>query len=150
MQDGNRIERKGDLHAPVSKVWKALSDHREFGEWFRVKLEAPFRKGKEASGKILHPGMENITWRAVIQKIEPESLFSFTWHPYAVEEDVDYSEEQPTLVEFHLEKIPEGTRLTIIESGFDQVPAARREEAFRMHEEGWTIQLQNVKKWVES
>ncbi len=144
----NKIEKQIELNAPVSRVWRALTDYREFGEWFRVALDGPFVVGQPARGHITWPGYEHIVWQAVIQKIEPEMLFSFTWHPYAVDPAVDYSAEPPTLVEFRLEPTATGTRLTLIESGFENVPAHRRAEAFRMNEGGWTQQMQNIETHV--
>jgi uncharacterized protein YndB with AHSA1/START domain len=144
----DRIEKRVELEAPVSRVWRALADHREFGEWFRVKLEGPFVPGEVARGRITHPGYEHVTWQATVQKIEPERLFSFTWFPYAIDPNVDYSHEQPTLVEFRLEPTPGGTLLAITESGFDKVPSHRRAEAFRMNERGWTMQLENIARHV--
>lgn len=144
----NRIEKKIDLKAPISRVWRALTDHREFGEWFRVKIEAPFIPGETTWGYITHPGYEHVKWEVVVQKMEPEKLFSFSWHPYAVDPDKDYSEETPTLVEFTLEETPEGTRLTVVESGFDKIPSDRRSLAFRMNEGGWEEQMKNIKKYV--
>jgi uncharacterized protein YndB with AHSA1/START domain len=146
MQD--RIEKRIELKAPVSRVWKALTDHKEFGAWFRVDLEAPFEKGRTARGRILYPGYEHVVWQAVIKDIEPERLFSFTWHPYAVEKDVDYSKEPQTLVEFRLEKTATGTLLLLTESGFDKIPAGRRPEAFRMNDGGWTEQMKNIEAHV--
>ena len=142
------IKKTIDLKAPLSRVWRAISDHREFGAWFRVKLEAPFVAGETARGQITHPGYEHYRWEAVVRTIEPERLFSFTWRPYAIDQSKDYSDETPTLVEFILEPLGEGTRLTIIESGFDKVPAYRRDEAFRMNDQGWTAQCQNIAKHV--
>jgi uncharacterized protein YndB with AHSA1/START domain len=144
----NTIKKQIDLKAPVSRVWRALTDYREFGEWFRVAIEAPFAAGQPARGRILHSGYEHVVWQVVIQKIEPEWLFSFTWHPYAVDPNVDYSKEPPTLVEFRLEKTATGTRLTLTESGFENVPAHRRAEAFRMNQGGWTRQMQNIENHV--
>ncbi len=144
----DRIEKRVELKAPVSRVWRALTDHREFGEWFRVKLEGPFVPGEVSRGRITHPGYEHVTWQATVQKIEPERLFSFTWRPYAIDPDVDYSHEEPTLVEFKLEPTPGGTLLLITESGFDKVPSHRRAEAFRMNERGWTMQLENIARHV--
>ena len=95
------IEKTVELKAPVSRVWKALTDHREFGAWFRVTLDGPFAPGAVATGHITYPGYEHLTWRAVVRKIEPQRLFSFTWHPFAVEPGTDYSQETPTLVEFY-------------------------------------------------
>jgi uncharacterized protein YndB with AHSA1/START domain len=144
----NQIAKRIELEAPVSRVWRALTDYREFGEWFRVKLEGPFVPGQEARGKITWPGYEHVTWRAVIQKMEPERLFSFTWHPYSVDPQVDYSKETPTLVEFRLEKTANGTLVVLTESGFDKIPSKRRLEAFRMNDGGWTQQMENIEKHV--
>jgi uncharacterized protein YndB with AHSA1/START domain len=144
------IEKSIELNAPVSRVWRALTDHREFGEWFRVKLESPFEVGKEAQGNVLHPGYEHVVWKAVVQEIRKPELFSFTWYPYAIDPNVDYSGEQPTLVEFRLRPTATGTRLTVTESGFSHVPAHRRADAFRMNDGGWTQQVKNIKNHVES
>lgn len=144
----DQIKKQIDIPASRSRVWRALTDHREFGEWFRVKLEAPFAVGETARGHILYPGYEHIVMEVVVQQIEPEHLFAYTWHPYAVDPEVDYSDEVPTLVEFRLEEIASGTRLTVTESGFDKVPAHRRLEAFRMNEGGWEEQVQNIHRHV--
>jgi len=144
----DRIEKQIDLKAPVSRVWRALTDYREFGEWFRVKLEGPFEAGKEVRGQITHPGYEHLQMTMVVQKIEPERLFSYTWHPYAIDPKVDYSQETPTLVEFTLEKSEKGTLLKVTESGFDKIPSDRRVEAFRMNENGWEQQLKNIENYV--
>ncbi len=140
----SKIEKQIELRAPVARVWRALTDYREFGEWFRVALEGPFVVGQPTRGHITWPGYEHIIWEATIQKMEPEKLFSFTWHPYAVDPKVDYSAEPPTLVEFRLEPTATGTRLTLTESGFENVPAHRRAEAFRMNEGGWAQQMKNI------
>ena len=144
----DRIEKRMELKAPPSRVWRALTDYREFGAWFRVELEGPFVPGQVARGRITHPGYEHVIWQAIVQKMEPERLFSFTWRPYAIDPNVDYSHEEPTLVEFKLEAMPGGTLLSIVESGFDKVPAGRRAEAFRMNERGWTAQLVNIERHV--
>lgn len=144
----NKIDKSIELNAPVSRVWRALTDYREFGEWFRVALEGPFVVGQPARGRITWPGCEHIVWEAVVQKMETEQLFSFTWHPYSVDPAVDYSAEPPTLVEFRLEPTATGTRLTLTESGFENVPAHRRAQAFRMNEGGWTQQMKNIETHV--
>jgi uncharacterized protein YndB with AHSA1/START domain len=144
----NRIEKRIELKAPVSRVWRALTDHREFGEWFRVRLDGRFVPGQIARGQITYPGYEHIIFEAVVQKMEPERLFSYTWHPYAVDPKVDYSNEEPTLVEFKLEKTATGTLLTVTESGFEKIPSHRRSEAFRMNEGGWSEQLKNIESHV--
>jgi uncharacterized protein YndB with AHSA1/START domain len=144
----DRIEKRIELKAPVARVWRALTDYREFGEWFRVKIEAPFAQGEVSRGHITWPGYEHLQWEAVVTAMEPERLFSFTWHPYAVDPKMDYSQEPQTLVEFRLEKAGEGTLLTVMESGFDKIPAARRAEAFPRNEGGWTQQMQNIERYV--
>lgn len=143
------IEKTIEIKAPVSRVWRALTDSQQFGEWFRVSVDGPFVAGKRSTGRILVPGFEHIKWNAVIQKIEPERLFSYTWHPFANDASKDYSEEQLTLVEFTLEETKTGTRLKVVESGFSKVPAYRRDEAFRMNSGGWTAQVENIRRYVE-
>jgi uncharacterized protein YndB with AHSA1/START domain len=144
----DRIEKRIELAAPISRVWRALTDYREFGQWFGVKLEGPFAAGQVSRGHITHPGYEHVKWEAVVQKMEPERLFSFTWHPYAIDPKIDYSEETPTLVEFRLEGTASGTLLLVTESGFDKIPSQRRLEAFRMNDGGWAQQLKNIEKHV--
>ena len=144
----DRIEKQVELKAPVSRVWRALTDYREFGEWFRVKLQGPFVPGEIARGQITHPGYEHVKWQVHVQKIEPEHTFSFTWHPYAIDPAVDYSHETPTLVEFTLTPTPTGTLLRVTESGFDNIPAARRSEAFLKNSGGWAAQIHNIEAYV--
>jgi uncharacterized protein YndB with AHSA1/START domain len=144
----DRIEKQILLRAPRSRVWRALTDAREFGAWFRVKLENDFAVGKSVVGNITYPGYEHLRFEATVEKMEPERLFSFRWHPAAVDPKVDYSKEPTTLVELRLEEVPEGTRLTVVESGFDSIPAGRRDEAFRMNDGGWAEQVENIRKHV--
>jgi len=148
----NRIEKRIELKAPVSRVWRALTDYREFGEWFRVKLDGPFVPGQVSRGQMTYPGYEHVKWEAVVQKMEPERLFSFTWpHPKSFAKEgspQDYSKEPTTLVEFTLEKTAGGTLLVLTESGFDKIPSDRRLEAFRRNEGGWAEQMKNIEKHV--
>ena len=144
----DRIEKTIELKAPVERVWRALTDHMEFGQWFRVDIEAPFATGEVSRGRITYPGYEHLVWEATIQRMEKPRLFSFNWHPYAVDPSVDYSKETPTLVEFRLEPAPGGTRLTLTESGFSALPPHRRDEAFRMNSQGWSTQMENIAKHV--
>jgi uncharacterized protein YndB with AHSA1/START domain len=144
----NQIEKHVEIKAPVSRVWKALTDYQQFGEWFRVNVEGPFVAGQISRGHITYPGYEHLKWEVVVQKIEPERLFSFTWHPYAVDPKVDYSTETPTLVEFTLEKTATGTLLTVTESGFEKIPSHRFSDAMRMNTKGWEIQMQNIETHV--
>jgi len=142
------ISRQIELNAPVSRVWRALTDHREFGEWFRVKIDGPFVPGQVSRGHITYPGYEHVKWEATVQKMEPERLFSYTWHPYAIDANVDYSKEPQTLVEFRLEATANGTLLHVTESGFDKIPADRRDLAFRMNDNGWAAQMKNIQSHV--
>jgi uncharacterized protein YndB with AHSA1/START domain len=144
----DRIEKRIELKASVSRVWRALTDHREFGAWFRVALGGPFVPGHEVRGRITWPGAEHLTMTATVQRMEPERLFSFTWHPYAIDPAIDYSSEPTTLVEFRLEPMPGGTLLTVVESGFAALPAHRRDTAFRMNEQGWSIQVNNIAQHI--
>lgn len=150
MSDTDRIEKKIHLRAPRARVWRALANAEEFGTWFRMKFEGPFAEGKTVGGKVLFPGYEHLKVELAVERIDPERLFSYRWHPYANDPQVDYSSEPPTLVEFRLEDAPGGTQLTVIESGFDRLPAARRAEAFRMNDGGWTSQLKNIESHVAS
>jgi uncharacterized protein YndB with AHSA1/START domain len=129
-------------------VWRAIANAEEFGAWFRVKLQGQFAAGATIRGQITHPGYEHLTMEILVERIEPERLFSYRWHPYAIDPEVDYSKEPTTLVEFRLEDAAGGTRLTIVESGFDRIPAARRDEAFRMNDGGWTQQVVNIERHV--
>jgi uncharacterized protein YndB with AHSA1/START domain len=144
----NQIEKQIEIAAPVSRVWQAVTDSRQFGEWFLVKMDGPFVAGQPASGQITHPGYEHVRMTIVVEAIEPQTLFSFTWHPYAVDPKVDYSQEESTLIEFRLEPTEGGTLLTVTESGFDKIPAARRAEAFLRNENGWAQQMKNIQAYV--
>lgn len=144
----DRIEKQVVLRAPRSRVWRALTNFEEFGSWFRVKLESGFAVGKAVTGMVTYPGYEHVRFSVEVERMEPERLFSFRWHPYAVDPKTDYSKEPTTLVEFQLEEVQEGTKLTVVESGFDRIPAGRRSEAFRMNSQGWAIQMENVLRHV--
>jgi uncharacterized protein YndB with AHSA1/START domain len=145
----NRIEKQIELKAPLSRVWRALTDSGEFGAWFQVKFEGPFVAGQAVRGRITYPGYEHLKFEVVVQKLEPERLFSFTWHPYAVDPAVDYSQEPSTVVEFRLEPKGNGTALYLTESGFEALPKERRFEAFRKNDEGWTEQIKNIEEYLE-
>lgn len=144
-----RIEKEIVVKAPRSRVWRAISDAEEFGAWFKVDMSGvTFRPGKPAVGKMTYPGYEGHPFEILVDRVEPERLFSFRWHPYAIDPNYDYSSEPLTLIEFVLEDVEGGTKLTVTESGFDQVPLSRRAEAFRMNTEGWEIQVRNVAEYV--
>lgn len=148
----DRIEKRIELAAPVSRVWRALTDYREFGEWFQVKLDGPFAVGQVSRGQITYPGCEHVKWEAIIEKMEPERLFSFTWpHVKSLDKEKyspDYSNAPRTLVEFRLEKTAKGTLLIVTESGFDKFPPDWRLDAFRMNEAGWAEQMKNIQNYV--
>ncbi|MEO9590138.1 SRPBCC family protein [Rhodopirellula bahusiensis] len=145
----DRIEKQIEINAPVSRVWRAITDHQEFGEWFRVNLEGPFEVGEMTRGAITYPGYEHVTMEVIVEAIEPERRFAFWWRPYAVDPKVDYSKEPRTLVEFILDAVESGTLVRVTESGFDGIPAHRREEAFRMNDGGWAAQVVNVQNYVQ-
>jgi len=149
MQDS--IEKSVELKAPVARVWRALTDHKEFGDWFRASLDGPFVVGEISRGQITYPGCEHMQWEATVQAMDHERLFSFTWCPLAGDPDIDDSKEPQTLVEFRLESTPEGTRLDITESGFDALPDdERRVDALRSNTHGWDGQVRNIAAHVES
>ena len=149
-QTTDRIVKEIVLKAPISRVWKAISNAQEFGEWFKVDMSGvKFEPGQPVHAKMTYPGHEGMPFEMVVAQVEPERLFSFRWHPYGIDSNVDYTSEPMTLIEFTLEEVEGGTKLTVTESGFDGVPLARRGEAFRMNSEGWGIQIQNVKAYVE-
>jgi uncharacterized protein YndB with AHSA1/START domain len=149
----DRIEKRIELKAPIARVWRALTDHREFGEWFRVKLEKPFVVGQVSRGHVLHPGFEHVVWEGLIEKMEPERLFAWTWaHPKSLDKaeyNPDTTGRPRTRVEFHLEETEDGTRLTVTESGFDRLPEDLRDKAFRGNEGGWAQQMENIRFYAE-
>jgi len=146
----DRIEKKILLRASRSRVWGALTDAREFSDWFRVDLRGQFAVGKEIRGQVTYPGYEHLTMTARVERMDPERLFSFRWHPAAIDPKVDYSGEPTTLVEFRLEEAPEGTLLTVTESGFQALPVARQGFAHEANSGGWEEQLRNIERHVAS
>ena len=144
----DRIEKRVVLRAPRTRVWHALTNADEFGTWFRVKLEGAFTEGRWIRGRLAIPDYEHLTLEMLVERIDPERYFSYRWHPYAVDPAVDYSAEPTTLVEFHLEETDGGTAVTIVESGFDRIPLARRAEAFRMNDQGWAGQIKHLARYV--
>jgi len=144
-----RIERKILLKAPVSRVWRALSDAEEFGSWFGVDFKGQtFVAGEPARGQISSPGYQHLRMEVIIERVVPERLLSWRWHPAAIEPSVDYSQEPTTLVVFELEEVAGGTLLTVVESGIDKIPAARRATVFRLNTSGWEQQIKNIEKHV--
>jgi uncharacterized protein YndB with AHSA1/START domain len=148
--DTDRIERSVVIDAPRERVWRAIANAEEFGTWFGVDLAGQtFAPGRRARGRITYPGYEHLTMDVQVERVEPQELLSYRWHPYAIDPAADYEQETPTLVVFTLKDAPGGgTLLTIVESGFDQVPAERRQEAFRMNSQGWDVQMENVVRHV--
>lgn len=143
------IERKILLKAPRSRVWRALANAEEFGNWFGVSLKGKsFAAGKRVQGQITYPGYEHVVFDVWIERVEPERVFSWRWHPASVEPGVDYSKEPTTLVVFELKDVEGGTLLSVVESGFDQIPPERRLNAFRMNSQGWEEQTKNIERHV--
>ena len=148
--DTDRIERSIVIQAPRERVWRALSDPAEFGTWFGADLKGQaFEPGRRVQGRITVKGYEHVPFDIVVERVQPPELLSYRWHPYAVDAKVDYEQEEPTLVTFTLADAPgQGTRLTVVESGFDRVPPHRRLEAFRMNERGWAAQMDAIGRHV--
>ena len=147
----DRIDKRVLIHAPRTRIWHALTDAREFGSWFGVALDGavPFTPGAHVQAKVTHPGYEHVSWDVTIERVEPEHLFSWRWHPHAVEPgSVDYAVEPTTLVVFELDEVADGTLLTVAESGFDGIPLARRTQAYRGNDEGWSGQLKAIAQHV--
>jgi uncharacterized protein YndB with AHSA1/START domain len=145
----DRIEKQILLKAPRSRVWRALSNAEEFGKWFGVNLAGKqFIAGQVVQGTVTHPGYEHVVMNLVIERVEPEHHLSWRWHPAAIDATVDYSPEPTTLVVFELSEVETGTLLRVVESGFDRIPAARRDEAFRMNSGGWDHQMVNIEQHV--
>ena len=149
-QGTDRIERSVVINSPRERVWRALANAEEFGTWFGAKLAGQtFAPGQPARGPLTYPGYEHVFFDIVIERMEPPDLLSYRWHPYALDPELDYSAESPTLVTFTLTEAPgQGTLLTVVESGFDQVPAGRRLEAFRMNSQGWEAQMAHIARHV--
>ena len=148
----DRIERSIVVNAARERVWRALSNAEEFGTWFGANLKGQsFAPGQRARGQITHRGYEHVYFDVVIERIEPPNMLSYRWHPHAVDASVDYTKEQPTLVTFTLKDMPGNkTLLTVVESGFDNVPPHRRLEAFRMNNRGWEAQLDKIARHVSA
>jgi uncharacterized protein YndB with AHSA1/START domain len=156
----DRIQKIVILKAPVERVWRAISDVSEFGAWFGVLFEGAFRPNTPMRGKMtptkadpevarMQEAYAGATFDFTVERIEPMRLFSFRWHPFAVDPAYDYSGEPTTLVVFELEPIAGGTRLTITETGFDGIPLARRAQAFKANDGGWTIQSALIGKYLD-
>ena len=144
----DRIEKSVLLRAPRARVWRALADVEAFGEWFGVKLTGSFAPGARLRGQVTHKGYEHVPFEITIERMEPERLFSWRWHPHAIDPHADYSAEPTTLVVFELEEVTGGTLLTVVESGFEGIPLHRRGEAYRGNEQGWTLQMQAIERYV--
>jgi uncharacterized protein YndB with AHSA1/START domain len=156
----DRIEKKVLLHAPHTRVWQAISDAKQFGTWFGVEFDGPFVAGQRVTGKMtptkvdpavakMQEAYAGMTFDYTVDRIEPMRLFSFRWHPFAIDPKVDYSKEPTTLVVFELEEVAGGTQLTITESGFDGIPLERRAKAFAANDGGWSKQIELIAKYVE-
>jgi uncharacterized protein YndB with AHSA1/START domain len=157
--DTDRIVKKVMLRAPHHRVWSAISDASQFGSWFGVRFDGPFVAATNVTGRIVPTTVDaevarsqeayaGTAFEISIDRVEPTRLFSFRWHPYAVERGVDYSKEPTTLVVFELEEVSGGTMLTLTESGFDRIPIERRAKAFASNQQGWTAQMQLIEKYL--
>jgi uncharacterized protein YndB with AHSA1/START domain len=145
----DRIERQILLKAPRSRVWRALSDAKEFGDWFGVDFTGKsFVQGNRVQGKITYPGYEHLVMEVLIERMAPERHLSWRWHPAAIDSSVDYSGEPTTLVVFELAEGEGGTLLTVAESGFDKLPQGRRATALRMNTSGWEEQMKSIEKHI--
>jgi uncharacterized protein YndB with AHSA1/START domain len=154
-----RIEKQAVLRAPLERVWRAISDAEEFGHWFGVRFDGPFVAGCSVTAAITptsvdedvakrqapHTGVKSI-WQIVA--IEPQRRFAYRWHPFAIDAHVDYDREPTTLVEFTLSETTDGVLLTIVESGFDAIPQARRSASFEANSEGWEIKTDLVRRYL--
>ena len=155
----DRIEKRIVLHAPLERVWHAISDAKQFGSWFGVELDGPFTAGSRITGRIAPTKVDPEVAKAqaavaglavewTIERIEPMRLLSFRWHPFAIDPSIDYSGEPTTLVVFELEEVAGGTQLTITESGFERIPLERRAKAFTSNEQGWMAQTKLIEKYL--
>jgi len=157
--NSDRIQKEILLHATRARVWQAISDSKQFGAWFGVAFDDTFTEGARLTGRIVPTTVDadiarlqephaGAPFEFVVDRIEPMERISFRWHPFAVEPGVDYSKEPTTLIVFELQEVPGGTLLTISESGFDQIPLARRAKAFTANEGGWTMQTKLIEKYL--
>jgi uncharacterized protein YndB with AHSA1/START domain len=145
----DRIERRVLIKATRARVWRAVSDAAEFGSWFGVDFKGKtFAAGKSVQGKITYPGYEHLTMEVLIDRVVPERLLSWRWHPAAIDPAVDYSQEPTTLVVFELEEVDGGVMLSVVESGLDKIPLERRATVLRLNSSGWDAQMENIKKHV--
>ncbi|HMG23408.1 MAG TPA: SRPBCC family protein [Kofleriaceae bacterium] len=160
MSNTDRIEKKVLLRAPRERVWRAISDAKQFGTWFGVEFDGPFVAGQRITGKMTPTKVDpevarmqepyaGMAFDYTVDRIEPMQLFSFRWHPFAIDPKVDYSKEPATLVVFELEEVAGGTQLTITESGFDRIPLERRAKAFAANEGGWQKQIELIARYLE-
>jgi len=144
----DRIEKQILLRAPRTRVWRALTDSKEFGTWFQSVFTEPFRPDARLKGRVTYPGYEGLVFDVVIEKMEPERLFSYRWHPNAVDPTKDYSKEPMTLVEFTLDEVEGGTLLKVVESGFDGIPIPRRADALKSNDGGWAEQMKAIEGYL--
>lgn len=147
----DRIEKEILIRAPRTRVWNAIADRTEFGTWFGVTLPAgKFAPGETVKGQFRIKGYEHVVLDVLVVDVEPETRLSYRWHPFAIQQGVNYSSEERTLVTFTLDEVPEGTLLKVVESGFDRIPLERRAEAFRMNDGGWAAQVKNIERHVSA
>jgi uncharacterized protein YndB with AHSA1/START domain len=148
MSNEDRIEKQIVLKAPRARVWRALADAEAFGQWFGVQLNGSFAPGARLRGKVTYKGYEHVSFEITVERVEPERLLSWRGHPHPIDPQADYSAEPTTLVVFELADAPDGTLLTVVESGFEGIPLARRLEAYRGNEQGWSMQMKAIEKYV--
>ena len=149
MVQTDRIEKQVVVRAPRARVWRALTESSEFGRWFGVRPTGAFTPGARVTGAVTHKGYEHLTWDVTIETMEPERKFAWRWHPGPVSAD-QVGNEPTTLVVFELRDVEGGTLVTVVESGFDAVPATRRGDAYRSNDEGWTQQMEAIRRHVEA
>ncbi|MBX2831997.1 MAG: SRPBCC family protein [Rhodospirillales bacterium] len=146
----NVIEKSIEIQASRARVWQALTDHRQFGAWFGIDIEAPFAVGELSTGQMTIEGFTHVPWNSTIKAMEEPAYFAYTWHPYAVDPKIDYTDEPETLVEFWLEETEGQTSVRVRETGFDNLPPHRIADALQANTNGWEFQLGNIKKYVEN
>ncbi len=144
----DRIEKSVVMRAPRARVWQALADAEAFGRWFGVEMAGPFVPGARVAGRVTHEGYEHVPFELTIERMEPERLLAWRWHPYSGDPGADYSAEPTTLVVFELTDVADGTRLDVVESGFDGIPLARRAAAYRGNDEGWAQQMLAIERYL--
>ncbi len=144
----DRIEKSVVLRAPRARVWQAVADAEAFGQWFGVEMAGRFAPGARVTGRVTHEGYEHVPFEIVVERMEPERLLAWRWHPNSVDLGLDYSAEPTTLVVFELTDVAGGTELKVVESGFDGIPLSRRATAYRGNDQGWAAQMVAIERYL--